>query len=82
MAIAMGGARNAFADGGFSKNESVSRYFMPMRPMVAKMNAADKKKALDMEIAIMKMCREYEGHVDSKGDLSSTNKARYWPRLV
>ena len=51
----MGLANNAVADGGFSENMSTSGYFAQMRPMIAKMNAVDKKKAMDMEIAIMKM---------------------------
>ena len=55
MASAMGMATSVFADGGFSENMSASGYFTQMRPMVAKMNAADKKKAMEMEMAIMKM---------------------------
>jgi hypothetical protein len=51
----LGLASNAFADGGFSENDAGSRYFTQMRPMVAKMSAADKKKAMEMEMAIMKM---------------------------
>jgi hypothetical protein len=55
MMSALGMAGSALADGGFSENETASRYFTQMRPMVARMNAADKKKAMDMEMAIMKM---------------------------
>lgn len=55
MMGAMGMAPSASADGGFSENEYTSRYFSQMRPMIAKMNAVDKKKAMDMEMAIMKM---------------------------
>lgn len=55
MMAATGMSTSALADGGFSENMSASSYFTQMRPMVAKMNAADKKKAMDMEMAIMKM---------------------------
>ena len=55
MIGAIGLANNAVADGGFSENMSTSGYFAQMRPMIAKMNAVDKKKAMDMEMAIMKM---------------------------
>lgn len=55
MMGAMGMATSATADGGFSENDYTSRYFSQMRPMIAKMNAVDKKKAMDMEMAIMKM---------------------------
>ena len=55
MIGAMGMAPSATADGGWSESDAGSRYFTQMRPMVAKMNAADKKKAMDMEMAIMKM---------------------------
>ena len=55
MIGAMGIATSATADGGFAEADAGSRYFTQMRPMVAKMNAADKKKAMDMEMAIMKM---------------------------
>lgn len=55
MMGAMGMTTSAVADGGFSENDYTSRYFLQMRPMVAKMNAVDKKKAMDMEMAIMKM---------------------------
>lgn len=55
MAGALGMATSAVADGGFSENMGAAGYFAQMRPMVGKMNAADKKKAMDMEMAIMKM---------------------------
>lgn len=55
MIGAMGAASSAMADGGFAEADAGSRYFTQMRPMVAKMNTADKKKAMDMEMAIMKM---------------------------
>ena len=55
MIGAVGMASTAVADGGWSESDGGSRYFTQMRPMVAKMNATDKKKAMDMEMAIMKM---------------------------
>ena len=55
MIGAMGMTTTAMADGGFAEADAGSRYFTQMRPMLTKMNAADKKKAMDMEMAIMKM---------------------------
>ena len=60
MIGAMGVATSAMADGGFAEADAGSRYFTQMRPMFAKMNAADKKKAMDMEMAIMKMESSHE----------------------
>lgn len=45
------GANNYF-DGEYATSSS---YFMQMRPMTMKMSAADKRKVMDMEMAIMKM---------------------------
>jgi hypothetical protein len=60
MMGALGMSSGAMADGGFSENDAGSRYFTQMRPMVSKMSAADKKKAMDMEMAIMKMETAHE----------------------
>jgi hypothetical protein len=43
------------AEGGFAEADYGSRYFEQMRPMTMKLSAADKKKAAEMEMAIMKM---------------------------
>ena len=89
MLGAVGITAPAFADGGASENEFTSSYFSRMRPMAMKMADADKKKAMTMEaaimkmegdhamamtkatmehkIAIMKMKREYEDFLYSKG---------------
>jgi hypothetical protein len=40
---------------GFVTESTYPNFFAEMRPMVAKLSAADKKKAMDMEAAIMKM---------------------------
>ena len=55
MLGAIGISTPALADGGASENEYTSSYFSRMRPMAMKMADADKKKAMSMEAAIMKM---------------------------
>ena len=49
------GAASSVSAQGFLTESAYPTYFAEMRPMVAKLNAADKKKAMDMEAAIMKM---------------------------
>jgi hypothetical protein len=55
MLASLGFMAPAMADGGASENDVTSSYFQRMRPMIMKMADADKKKAMAMEAAIMKM---------------------------
>lgn len=45
---------------GFVMESSYPTFFAEMRPMVAKLSAADKKKAMEMEAAIMKMQGDHQ----------------------
>lgn len=55
----LGIAPMASADGGFAEADFGTSYFLQMRSIMMKLNAADKKKAADMEMAIMKMETEH-----------------------
>lgn len=62
LAIALAGvaATGVVNAQGYVTESSYPTFFAEMRPMVAKMNAADKQKAMDMEMAIMKMERDHQ----------------------
>ena len=62
LAISLAGvaATSSVNAQGFLTESAYPTYFAEMRPMVARLSAADKKKALDMEAAIMKMEGEHQ----------------------
>lgn len=45
---------------GFVIESAYPTYFAEMRQMMAKMNASDKQKAMEMEAAILKMERDHQ----------------------
>ncbi len=59
MTVAGIGVASSANAQGFHVESAYPTYFAEMRPMVAKLNAADRRKATDMEAAIMKMEGEH-----------------------
>lgn len=57
LAVALAGvtATTVVNAQGFVTESKFPTFFAEMRPMLAKLSAADKKKAMEMEAAVMKM---------------------------
>ena len=57
LAVALAGvtATTVVNAQGFVTESKFTTFFAEMRPMLAKLSAADKKKAMEMEAAVMKM---------------------------
>ena len=62
LAIALAGvaATTVVNAQGYVTESTFPTFFAEMRPMIAKMPAADKKKAMEMEAGIMKMERDHK----------------------